>query len=285
MSQKEVEEINGYITKQYKACQNGRPNNFTELLRASQQDSGIKLLIDDYCRELPTTIAGFNQTRTSKDEYIATVLCTIDKSPKDFFGKGKSDHEKLYKGVSDKSKKSYKTLKNRADAMWTRLSKAQEVCKARVDLNGYLTKDFVTGKCFTKIDGWLLTAFFFDYAFRKLGIEETDDNYEKVGSICHKLYVDVDKLNKGQKKLRDDKEALLIGESEIARSAVATDNHKYADLVYLWTDTFISSGSYGSFKELNARKWRWLEDLFTLNFPELSDSNGSDIRPKYREGL
>ena len=281
LSAEEVEDVKGYIIEQYKACQNGRQNNATEVLRADQADSAIKLLIDDYCKSLPLSIAAFTQTRTAKDEYIATILYTIQESPKKFFGADKEGERKsLYEKLNDKSKRDYKTLKNRAHAMWERFEKAQDICAARSDLNGYLTQNFVAGKCFSKVDGWLLTPFFFDYAFRVLGVEENDDNYERVGSICERLYTDVSKMVNTQKELRKDKHALLIEGSQTARQEVATDCDKYADLVYRWSDTFISTGLYGSFREMNEEKWKWLNELFTLEFPE---ETNYEVEGTYKE--
>ena len=265
LSKDEQIDVDKYIRNQYVGYQHGRQNNKHEKRRAASEPDGfLKKHIDALARDLPATLTSFKGTRTKRDEYLTRVLWTVakykvgDAAPSQFFGLNKDDEvENLYLDNEKlKNNPRVKHLKERSEELWKRFKKAQKICKNNGTVNGFVHNEFAEGKCFTEKDGWLLTAYAFDYIFNcnKYDINDTEEEFEFLGFLLNDVYSRVSKMLSAFKKSADNLEALPTMPNR--------DTDRVQWIAWQWAMTLSRNNTYDSFAETNKAKWEWLEDLF-----------------------
>ena len=266
LTKRETSDLDKFTRNQYIASQHGRQNNYTEVRRASiDLDGWMKKHIDSLVRELPKEIIGFKGTRTKRDDYVGKATYTIwntpvNGNPVEFIGSKnpKDQLDEMYMSNAVlRSRKDVAALRDRSEDMWSRFKRAQLTCKVMKDKDGFSTEKFVEGVPFLEKDGWLLTAFAFDYIYNcgKYNIE-TDDEEEHLQFLGHFLQDLWTKVDKKLQEMRD----LSAGQ---ALAVPSKGSLEY--IAYSWANALSRNNEFKNFGETNMAKWGWLQEFFDIH--------------------
>ena len=218
--EKEKEEFDSYKMAQFTALQGGQQMNKSEMRKTNLSTRGyLQKQIERIANEELTDITyGFTTKRSEKIEYLSKIVHVIAniihqengsfEDPTEHFGKSQNKQidalYALYTEENDESRSLVSTIRKTLD----RLKTCQEYHR-REDGEGSV----ITGDCYTKQSGWLLTSFFFHWVFKNYVIEDSDEertknNYLLLGKIIGGLYEQYTK-EKHQIKIEKGKENLI----------------------------------------------------------------------------
>lgn len=198
--EKEKEEFDFYKMSQFAALQGGQQMNKAEKRKTNLSTRGyLQKHLERIANEELTDITyGFTSKRSEKVEYLSKIAHVISNTihqvsgsfedPTEHFGKSKDkqidDLYEMYNEENDESRYLVSTIRKTLD----RLKICQEYHK-KEDGEGSI----ITGNCYKKQSGWLLTAFFYHWVPKNYVIDDSDNeqtknNYLLLGKVIGGLY-------------------------------------------------------------------------------------------------
>ena len=241
-----MDECVDFIATQFVAYQKGKQNSHHENLRADRETNGeLSRAIDEISKNFGQELYGFKARRAGKEEYISKIAYVLGHGPS--FGSSKNKQIKdLYKRHKEASKETetlIKGVKNTID----NLKKTQTLFADR-----QIGSHFTNGDCFSVSDGWLLTAFFFDYVFENYSVT-TDEDYLTLGRIPGELYGAVNQM------------LVKIREAGSITNIDKPDKSKvFETIVFKWCDLLKTKKFFGKGAATTSDKWKLLEQLLEV---------------------
>ena len=258
-----MNECINFIATQFVAYQKGKQNSPHENLRADRETNGeLSRAVDEISQNFGQELYGFKARRAGKEEYVSKIAYVLKHGPS--FGKSKNKQiEELYKSNKDPSDDTTKLIED-LEYTINNLKKTQELYA-----QNHVAAHITTGDCFSVSDGWLLTAFFFNYVFKNYSIN-TDEDYLAVGKIPSTLFGAVDHM------LAEIREA-----GSITNIDKPDKSKVFETIVFKWCDLLKTKKFFGGGAAITSDKWKLLEQLLEVYANDLKPLQDRITFPSY----
>lgn len=240
----ERNEFETYVRAQYQALQNGKQMNRMEKRKTSPETRGYLLeQIEDLALfNFPSHLYQFAPKRTDKVDYIAKIGHVVSQIyqyengsfgvPNEWFGKSKETQlDKLYANNTIENDDSRRLVRFMKDIV-IRMDKCREIYRKNVN-NG--NASIVNGDCYTKQNGWLLSAFFFGWVFQNYIVEDKDEkrtikNYIELANCITDFFAHTSNWMLQKRTLKSDffkvNRDSLKGVDQLGYDYIATTDHQ-----------------------------------------------------------
>ena len=237
----EYKECLDIISAQFIAYQRGKQNNDQENLRASRDTNGLlSRNIDEISRNFDPKYYGFKAKRAGVEEYIGRLAFALRSGPA-FGDSKKKEMIELYQSGKEDNKENKDFMKE----ITSTIDNLKKTHKIYHEEQPNVNSSFTDGQCFTRSDGWLLTAFFFNEVFNSYAIKEKED-YVNLGNLPHTLFTAVEKW---LKKVADNNSFVDLETPE---------KNTFEWIAFKWVEIIKVKKQYGSGSKPNIEKWSLL---------------------------